>query len=133
MLSHSDNHPRVACDNQPHDNIASVKIVIFRLRHLCDGLLYRIALIADFMLNSMHRTIHTNLKQNDHYIISNNNYKYYKSHAKSDMYLQSRIILSAAKVCILCGSVCYAHVTCKPPQGTAIQRIRYWQCDNQPV
>ena len=22
ILSHSDNHPRVACDNQPHDNIA---------------------------------------------------------------------------------------------------------------
>ena len=22
ILSHSDNHPRVACDNQPHDDIA---------------------------------------------------------------------------------------------------------------
>ena len=62
-----------------------MKIVIFRLRHLCDGLLYRIALIADFLLNSMHRTIHTNLKQNYRYIKNNNNFKYY---AKSDMYLQ---------------------------------------------
>ena len=64
------------------------EIVIFRLRHLCDELLYRIALIADFLLNSMHRTIHTNLKQNYRYIISNNNYKYYIRHAKSDMFLQ---------------------------------------------
>ena len=46
---------------------------------------------------------------------------------------KSRNIPSAAKVCTLCGSVCYAHVTCKSPQGSAIQRIRYWQCDNQPV
>ena len=46
---------------------------------------------------------------------------------------KSRIILSAAKVCTLCGSVCYAHDTCKSTQGTAIQRIRYWLCDNQPV
>ena len=46
---------------------------------------------------------------------------------------KSRNILSAAKVCTLCGSVCYAHVTCESPQDTAIQRIRYWQCDNQPV
>ena len=38
-----------------------------------------------FLLNSMHRTIHTNLKQNYRYIISNNNYKHYISHAKSDM------------------------------------------------
>ena len=30
----------------------------------------------------------TNIKQNYRYIISNNNYTYYISHAKSDMYLQ---------------------------------------------
>ena len=46
---------------------------------------------------------------------------------------KSRIILSEAKVCKWCGSVCYAHVMCKSPHGIAIQRIRYWQCDNQPV
>ena len=87
ILSHSDNHPRVACDNQPHDNIAR-KLLFLDYAILCDGLLYRIALIADFLLNSMHRNIHTNLKPNYRYIMSNNNYKYYKSHPKSDMYLQ---------------------------------------------
>ena len=63
----------------------------FRLRHLCDGLFYRIALIAHVLLNSMHRTINTNLKQNYRHIIiiSNNNYKYYISHSKSDMYQQN--------------------------------------------
>ena len=90
-------------------------------------------MIADFLLNSMHRTIHTNLKQNYRYIISNNNYKYYKSHAKSDMYLQkSKYSVSSQSLHIM-WFICYAHVTCKSPQGSAIQRIRYWQCDNQPV
>ena len=89
-------------------------IVISRLCHLCEGLLYRIALISHFLLNSMHRTFHTNLKQNYRYsyIIRSNNYKYYLSYAKGDIYLQK----SNYSI-----------------QGTAIQRIRYWQCDNQPV
>ena len=65
-----------------------MKIIIFRLCHLCDGLLYRITVIALFLLNLIHRTIHINLKQNYRYIISNSNYKYYSSHAKSDIYRQ---------------------------------------------
>ena len=89
-----------------------IKIVIFRLRHLCDGLLYRIALITDFLLNSMHRTFHTNLKQNYRYVISNNNYKYYKSHAKSDMYLQkSKYSVSSQSLHIMRFSLlCACHV-----------------------
>ena len=89
-----------------------MKIVIFRLLHLCDGLLYRIALIADFLLNSMHRTIHTTLKQNYRYIISNNNYKYYKSHAKSDMYLKkSKYSVSSQSLHIMWFSLlCSCHV-----------------------
>ena len=84
----------------------------FRLRHLCDGLLYRIALIADCLLNSVHWTIHTNLKQNYRYIIGNNNYKYYKSYAKSDMYLQkSNYSVSSQSMHIMWFSLlCACHV-----------------------
>ena len=111
-----------------------MKIVIFRLRRLCGGLLYRIALIADFLLNSMHWTIHTNLKQNYRYITSNNNYKYYKSHAKSDMYLQkSNYSVSSQSLHIMWFSLLWpmrmsrVHPHRVPPSSVTTN-----PCDNQP-